>query len=331
MKVMITGGAGYIGSHLAYKLLEKNGVEQIVLYDTLQRKNMNAFKINHLSDYEKIKIVNNDVNDYWALRNALDYFSPTHIVHLSGLVNADQSILYPETYFKENTVAVENLMEAIFRQQSVVNLVFSSSAAVYGDIDKPAEEYRTPLRPVNPYGTSKKIAEKLIEGSNISGKYTERNFQYTILRLFNVAGFYPYITDSSKVIHEKSVIPKMIKAVKEHKPFFIRDKSCVRDYVGIDDVCNVMVNSLKHRIGDYNRHDIFNVCTGIGTSLETLIKEFESGTGCSLITKNSKQGNDGLILTSTGSPDRLKQHGNYSCKTNICDIMTGIKSNLFSE
>ena len=73
------------------------------------------------------------------------------------------------------------------------------------------------------------------------------------------------------------------------------------------------------------------MCTGIGTSLETLIKEFESGTGCSLITKNSKQGNHGLILTSTGSPDRLKQHGNYSCKTNICDIMTGIKSNLFSE
>ena len=331
MKVMITGGTGYIGSHLAFNLLDEDEVELIVLYDTQERKNMNAFKIRDLSGYEKIKIVWGDVNDYWGVRDALEYYAPTHIVHLSGLVNADQSIMYPEKYFKENTVAVENLMEGIFRQQSVVNLIFSSSAAVYGDIDKPAEEYWTPLRPVNPYGTSKKIAEKLIEGSNISGKFTDRQFQYTILRLFNVAGFNPQITDSFKFTYEKSVIPRIIRAVKEHKPFFIRDKSCVRDYVGIDDVCNVMVKSLKHRVGDYNKHDIFNVCTGVGTSLETLIKEFESGTGCNLITKNSKQGNHGLILTSTGNPDRLKQHGNYSCKTNISDIMTGIKSNLFSE
>jgi len=323
MKVMITGGAGYIGTHLTYKLLQKNSVDQIIIYDTLARKNTHVFKLWHLSDNKKVSLMNNDINDYWALKNALDYFAPTHIVHLSGLVDADQSVIYPEEYYKQNTIAVEKLMRAIEEQKTVENLIFSSSAAVYGDNDKKVGE-NAPLHPVNPYGTSKKIAESIIRGSNI---VQHRDLQSTILRFFNVAGYYRPLIDSSRLAEERSVIPKMVRALKTHEPFHIRNKNCVRDYVDIDDVCNVISKCLETWQLDYPSVTM-NVCSGIGTSLETLIKEFQTATKSNLITKPSKRSKENLIMTSIGDPSTLLNYTGYSCTANIEKM---IKSNLFSE
>jgi len=167
--LLITGGAGYIGSHLFYSL--KNNYN-IYIIDNLSNHKINPLK--H-SLFFKINLLNlKELNNFF-LNNKIDI-----VIHLSSKTNAAESVSRYNYYYKNIYLASKNLLNVCVKHK-VKYFIFASSAAVYGDYKKKFEE-NDHLRPINPYGIFKKKVENLIQ------KHSKKNYNYAILRFFNVAG-----------------------------------------------------------------------------------------------------------------------------------------------
>jgi len=238
MTVLVTGGAGFIGSHLVEELLNQ-GKEVIVLDNLsvgkyiLRRKNYDFIK----GDVTNLKI-------FSKLPHNVDI-----VFHLAALTDARESIKKPNLYFKVNVTGSFNILE--FCRKNDAKIVFTSSAAVYGDYKRPVKEDDT-CRPLSPYGEYKLIVEELIKRYNKFYGVT-----YTIFRIFNVYG--PRANSG--------VIKNLIEALLNNKPFYLYgDGKQKRDFIYVKDVIEVLVQHNKVN------NIILNIGTGKSTSLLELIK-----------------------------------------------------------
>ena len=185
MNLLITGGLGYIGAHLVVELLKKKRVKIFILDDLSNSKILKKKNIEQLSR-KKIIFIKNDLSDYKKLSNILKKNKIDAVFHLAGSKAVSESIIKPYKYYLNNSFKTMQLLRAMHKSK-VYKIIFSSSATVYGIKNKNGIKESANLEPINPYGTSKLISEKLI----IDQTKICKKFSYIILRYFNPIGYHP--------------------------------------------------------------------------------------------------------------------------------------------
>ncbi|MBN8629829.1 MAG: UDP-glucose 4-epimerase GalE [Rhodobacterales bacterium] len=262
-KVLVTGGAGYIGSH-ACKALARAGFEPVV-FDNLSTGWKGAVKWGPL--------VKGDLMDRASIDAALAEHSPVAVMHFAALSLVGESMQDPGRYWRVNTGGALNLLEAC-AAAGVRNFVFSSTCATYGDQDGILLTEDTPQRPINAYGGSKLAIEQMLQDFSKSA-----GISHVIFRYFNVAGADPEGETGEQHVPETHLIPLMLDAVAGKRPaltvfgtdYPTRDGTCVRDYVHVTDLADAHVLGLQ-RLLDGKGNGVFCLGTGRGFSVHEVIE-----------------------------------------------------------
>jgi UDP-glucose 4-epimerase len=260
--VLVTGGAGYIGSH-ACKALAKAGFEPVV-FDNLSTGWKGAVKWGPL--------VQGDLMDRSSIDAALGEHRPVAVMHFAALSLVGESMKDPGLYWRTNVGGALNLLEAC-AAAGVKNFVFSSTCATYGDQDGVLLTEETPQRPINAYGGSKLAIEQMLRDFGVSA-----GISHVIFRYFNVAGADPEGETGEQHEPETHLIPLMLDAVAGKRPaltvfgtdYPTRDGTCVRDYVHVTDLADAHVLGLK-RLLDGQGNGVFCLGTGNGFSVREVI------------------------------------------------------------
>lgn len=277
MRILITGGAGYIGSHTAKQLLEKTN-HKISILDNLSTGNIET--INVLKDIREFKFINLDLKDFDKVKEVLEQNRFDVIIHFAAHSIVSESMKDPFKYYLNNTINTTNLIKWAV-ETDVKKFIFSSTAAVYGDIKeniKIKEDF--PTNPINPYGMSKLMCEKILQDTSKISK----DFKYAIFRYFNVAGADMFYKDNilcprigEKHEPETHLIPLVVKTALGKKEvlniygdnFDTYDGSCIRDYIHVEDLANVHIEAIIYL--EKNNSDIFNLGYGKGYSVKKIV------------------------------------------------------------
>jgi UDP-glucose 4-epimerase len=262
-KVLVTGGAGYIGSH-ACKALARAGFQPVV-FDNLSTGWKGAVKWGPL--------VQGDLMDRASIDAALAEHRPLAVMHFAALSLVGESMKDPGKYWRVNVGGALNLLEAS-AAAGVKNFVFSSTCATYGDQDGVLLTEETPQRPINAYGGSKLAIEQMLRDFGVSA-----GMSHVIFRYFNVAGADPEGEAGEQHVPETHLIPLMLDAVAGKRPaltvfgtdYPTRDGTCVRDYVHVSDLADAHVLGLK-RLLDGKGNGVFCLGTGNGFSVREVIE-----------------------------------------------------------
>lgn len=276
MKVLITGGLGYIGSHTVIELIS-NGFECIIL-DNLSNSDISVLKsIERLSEI-KVKFLNVDLMNKEHLRNFFDTYEFQAVIHFAGLKSPADSVSSPLKYFEENLGTTLNLLNEMQRK-NIKKLVFSSSATVYGDLTKSPVYEEAPTSILNPYGRTKRIIEEMF--GDLSKADTEWSF--AILRYFNPIGAHPSGTIGEKPNGIPNNLMPYISQVASGKREYLSifgndyptpDGTGIRDFIHVMDLANGHLKALNY-LKKHNGNHTFNLGTGQGYSVMDLVNTFE--------------------------------------------------------
>lgn len=268
MKLLVTGGAGYIGSHVV-RAAEQNGHECVVV------DNFSTGVPNRIS-CPSIKLDLASPNAVTELVQIISKHNVDAVIHLAARKQVGESVQIPETYYLDNLGGLANLLLAM-RETGVKKLVFSSSAATYGmpDVDQVDEDY--PGRPINPYGETKLIGEWMVQNASVWG------LRGVNLRYFNVAGCGPKeLADTAAL----NLIPIAINSLKAGKAPVVfgtdyptPDGSCIRDYVHVQDLAEAHIAAVDYLGRDDRPYSTFNVGTGQGASVIEVLDQLKLSSG----------------------------------------------------
>ncbi len=274
MTVLVTGGAGYIGSHVV-RLLVERGDEVLVVDD---------FSTGIENRVEDLPIVSLDLAASDAedrLVAAIEEHSVDSIIHFAAKKQVGESVEQPLMYYRQNIGGLTNVLAAVERT-GVESLVFSSSAATYGmpDVEMVAEDLD--CRPINPYGETKLIGEWMIDNAITAAKMRGTAFKAVKLRYFNVAGAgWPELADTAVM----NLIPIVLERVATGKAPIIfgddyatPDGTCIRDYVHVKDLAEAHIASLDYMKSEEPAETVFNVGTGKGASVKEVIDAIAEAT-----------------------------------------------------
>ncbi len=270
MKVLITGGAGYIGSHTVLKLKEAGHFT--VVYDNLSKGYRELIFSN--------EFVQGDIHNKRLLIEVLKKYKIEVVMHFASFIEAGESMEKPSKYFNNNSVGTLSLLDAMITV-GVKNFIFSSTAALYGYPDKIPISEESPLIPVNPYGESKLIVEKILKW------YSEiYDFNYISLRYFNAAGADEEMRTGELHNPETHLIPLAVKtAFGERDCLYIygtdyntKDGTCIRDYIYVGDLADAHLLALDYLIQE-KKSDIFNLGSEKGYTVREVIDMVKEVTG----------------------------------------------------
>lgn len=229
MSILVTGGAGYIGSHMVLELLDAG--ETVVVIDNLSTGHRRAIP-------SEASLVEGDIGDGAFVQQVLSDHSVDAIIHFAGSIVVPESLRDPLGYYLNNTVKSRALIEAAVAQ-GVKHFIFSSTAAVYGMPDSNPVFETTPLNPISPYGTSKMMTEMMLADTNLAFE-----FSYVVLRYFNVAGADPKGRTGQSFPEATHLIKVASQAALGQRPkldvygsdYPTRDGTGVRDYIHVTDL-----------------------------------------------------------------------------------------------
>ncbi len=270
MKVFVTGGAGYIGSHVV-KQLGEMGYE-IMIYDNLST--------GHAESVLYGELVVADLEDVETLRDSFRRFCPDAVMHFAAYLDVGESMINPLKYYANNTQNTINLLK-VMKEYKVKKFVFSSTCAVYGNPKKIPVNEDESLEPISPYGHSKRFIEQiLLDIDNKDG------FRYVSLRYFNVAG-----ADIDNQIGQRNensthLITRALRVLtgKYDKlkifgnDYPTLDGTCIRDYIHVTDLASAHIKALVY-INENKTSGIFNLGYGTGYSIFEVVNVSESITG----------------------------------------------------
>ncbi len=268
--ILVTGGAGYIGSHFVYDMIERGN--EVLVVDNLDRGHLEAV-------HPDAKFEECDILDFESLKNVLQNYNIESIVHFAAFAYVGESVEDPKMYYTNNVVGSLNLLKAaVFKKIS--KFVFSSTCSVYGNpITVPISEAES-TKPINPYAQSKLMIENMLRDFN-----TAYGLKYVALRYFNAAGADVMGRIGESHDPEPHLIPIVLQATlgKREKVYVFgndydtKDGTCIRDYIHIQDLADAHARALEYL--ESNDSDIFNLGTGDGNSVLELINAAEKITG----------------------------------------------------
>ncbi len=270
-KILVTGGAGYIGSHVV-KALGERGYE-ILVYDNLST--------GHRESVLYGEFVKGDLSDRDLLDGTISRFRPDGVLHFAASIRVDESMSNPLLYYSNNTMNSLLLLNAMTAHEVNV-LIFSSTAAVYGIPDENPVREDFPLCPINPYGRSKMLTELMLEDA--AAAYG--NFRYTALRYFNVAGADAAARIGQNYADATHLITRGLKTARggmEKLRIFgtdydTPDGTCIRDYIHVDDLAEAHVLALEHLFTG-KPGGVYNCGYGHGYSVREVVDGIKKVTG----------------------------------------------------
>jgi UDP-glucose 4-epimerase len=262
MKVLVCGGAGYIGSHMVRRLIQ-DGVDTVV-FDNLST--------GHRESVGGASFVQGDLLASSQLRELFSQGRFDAVMHFCARSLVGESVQQPYAYYENNVVGTLNLLQAM-REAGVGKLVFSSTAAVFGQPESDLIDEAHPTRPINPYGASKRMVETILEDAARA-----HGLRSVALRYFNAAGASPEGDIGESHSPETHLIPNMLRAANGDAPtlkvfgndYATPDGTCVRDYVHVDDLADAHSRALDFMTSNDGAH-AFNLGNGAGFSVMQMI------------------------------------------------------------
>lgn len=274
--ILVTGGAGYIGSHCVLKLLENN--EEVVVFDNFSTGHAETLKI--LEKYGKLNYICGDLLNENDLNKFFTEYKIDSVIHFAAFSQVGESMKDPQKYYINNVCGTINLLKAML-ENNVKKIVFSSTAATYGEpVYTPIDE-KHPQNPINPYGQTKLMMEKIME--DYDRAYGLKSVR---LRYFNVAGADNECRIGEWHEDETHLIPNILKSVfNEGKTFNLfgenystKDGTCVRDYINIEDLADAHILALEY-LNNGGKTTYFNLGTNEGSTVKEVFNVCEKITG----------------------------------------------------
>lgn len=271
MKILVTGGAGYIGSHFAKYLIGNN--HKVCVLDNLSRGHREAVPQN-------AEFVKADLLDPESLNGAIKIFQPEAVVHFAAFAYVGESVEKPEIYYLNNVVGSYNLIRACV-ENGVKNFVFSSTCSIYGNPVKVPISEEQDSNPINPYANTKLIIETLLHDFE-----TAHGMKSVCLRYFNAAGADTNSEIGESHEPESHLIPlviftaqkKRVKILVFGNDYETPDGTCIRDYIHVNDLADAHLRALNY-LADGGESTIINLGTGDGNSVLEIIEKSKKITG----------------------------------------------------
>ncbi len=286
-RILITGGAGYIGSHVNLALKETNA--DVVVVDNLST----GFTENiHYGTFKQLDLSN------WKLTSEfIKSFKPDAVVHFAGSIVVPESVKIPLNYYQNNTANSLNLIQSC-QLASVPHFLFSSTAAVYGIPENGICSENNLLSPINPYGRSKLMTEQMLSDTALSSDLT-----YVALRYFNVAGAHPSKKLGQRMpdaTHLIKIIAQVLTKKREYLAVFgnnydTPDGTCIRDYIHVCDLANAHVLALNYLFNN-GASTIFNCGYSRGYSVQEVITAAKQLFGDFQVTNEDRREGDPPVL-----------------------------------
>ncbi|RLA84544.1 MAG: UDP-glucose 4-epimerase GalE [Epsilonproteobacteria bacterium] len=299
--VLVTGGAGYIGSHVVKKLL-KTTKNNIIIIDNISTGFQSTLNIlSSIDKDDRMKFYNVDLSDTDKLESIFMENKVKSIIHFAAFSQVGESMIDPLKYFKNNTLNTINLIDLCIKYD-VKKFIFSSTAAVYGEPtidDIPIKETMS-TNPINPYGHSKLMSEQILQDTS----KVNNNFKFVILRYFNVCG--ADLEGQIGECHnpETHLIPLIAKTALEKREsisiygddYDTKDGTCIRDYIHIEDLAQAHLDSLNYL--DNNDSDIFNCGYGYGYSVKEIVDSMKkiSNNNFEVIVAPRRDGDPAILI-----------------------------------
>lgn len=299
MSILVLGGAGYIGSHAVYQLIDKN--HKVIVVDNLQTGHKQAI-------HPKAKFYQGDIRDKQFLRSIFLNESITGVLHFAANSLVGESMEQPIKYFDNNVYGTQVLLEVMV-EFGMKNIVFSSSAATYGDQEvMPITEEMLTV-PTNAYGETKLIMEKMMKWCAVA-----HGVKYVSLRYFNVAGARSTGEIGEDHNPETHLIPVILQVAlgKRDKilifgdDYDTKDGTCIRDYIHVEDLIDAHILALEY-LQHGGESDIFNLGSSTGYSVEEIIDNAREVTGHPIpaIVASRRAGDPGSLVASSAKAKNI--------------------------
>ena len=270
--ILVTGGAGYIGSHCVLALLQNN--YDVIIFDNLSTGHKET--VEKLTQYGKVEFYQGDLTNLNELNDLFSKYNIDAVIHFAAFSQVGESMLNPAKYYRNNVYGSLNLLDAMIKH-NVTKIVFSSTAATYGEpVYTPIDENH-PQNPINTYGRTKLMIE------NIMDDYDRAyNLNSVRLRYFNVAGADEKTRVGEWHEPETHLIPNILKSVFSNGKIFqlfgtdygTKDGTCVRDYINVEDLALAHVLALKY-LENGGKTNYFNLGTNEGNTVKEVFKACE--------------------------------------------------------
>ena len=306
MKILVVGGAGYIGSHMIKRFQDTD--HQIEVLDNLST----GFEVNT----QNYKLHVCDLSNKDQVHQILKDNNYESIMHFASFINVGESYIYPKKYYDNNVINTLNLLDCMV-DLKISNFIFSSTAAVYGEPSSTPIKEDQNIAPVNPYGNTKAIVEKILKD------YDEAyGLKYISLRYFNACGAHIDGTIGERHDPETHLIPLILQSASGRRKDFkvygddydTKDGTCVRDYIHVMDLAEAHLLSLEKLIKN-QKSDIFNIGNNKGFSVREIIRMAEKVTQSKIpyeITSRRKGDPSELIADNKKISEKLNWSANYS-------------------
>lgn len=295
--ILLTGGAGYIGSH-ANKMLN-TGNYQTIIYDNLSRGQQQFVKWG--------KFVQGDLRDKDLLRRVMQMFPIAAVMHYASFIEVGESVAQPSIYFRNNVVNTLNLLDVMV-ECKIKYLIFSSSCAIYGNpLHIPIREDHL-LQPINPYGKCKWMVEQILQ--DYEKAY---GLRHVCLRYFNAAGAAPDAEIGEWHQPETHLVPIVLQVAAGLRPcveiygtdYDTPDGTCVRDYVHVNDLISGHILALEH-LRNGGASEVLNLANSRGYSVRDVIKAAKQVTGLPIeVVKKARREGDPAVLV--GNSDKARK------------------------
>ncbi len=321
MNVLLTGGAGYIGSHTATALAAAG--HSITILDNFSNSNKSVVGALEKLTVQPINWIEGDILDTRLVESALGNYKIDAVIHFAGLKAVGESEKNPLKYYQNNVCGTLSLLEAM-KNINLKQLVFSSSATVYGIPQYLPYDESHPLIPINPYGRTKFQIEQILQDIASSDK----DWRIISLRYFNPVGAHEsgWIGENPKGI-PNNLMPYLVKVARGDLPelkifgndYPTKDGTGIRDYIHVMDLAEGHVASLEY-LDKFKGFDVFNLGTGMGISVLEMVLAFEKMLGMKIKYRYVAR-RQGDLATYYANPARANKILNWNSKRSLYDIV----------